>query len=281
MDENKNTVHREDNNDSIPESNAARRLRMTGGGEDKDPPASDTSAAPAGFFENFWYHHKWAVIIASSFVLIFAVGLLQILTHDKIDLHIMYAGPFSFNSASWNSARDALCSVPFGDEHLDPSSVELIRFTYYSPEKQDELRKEAENSEQVYIFDNSSNDNEYSGFQSEIVGGDSIICILDRSLYEDAADEGAFLTLDEIYGGSVPDNVSSLAFDACGIRFSDTKFAKFNTVFSSLPDDTVLALRKNSVLGGGRRISENSFKKHIEYFKSILSFEYPDGYEDN
>ena len=42
-------------------------------------------------FENFWYYHKWKVIIAVFFVVVFIVCSLQMCSRDEQDITVMYA----------------------------------------------------------------------------------------------------------------------------------------------------------------------------------------------
>ncbi len=266
--------HSMEEND-IPESNAARRIRLT---EDPSKERNEESSEikKAGFFENFWYHHKWAFIITTSFMLIAVITISQILNKKDVDLHIAYAGPVPYDGSAMASSLEAFNSIPYGGK--SNFNADVIRFYYFSPDKIEKMKKEAEERGDKYSFDPQFNTQEHNSFRDEIVGGESIICIIDRALYEEVANQNAFLSLAEIYGGDVPENIFNIAVGECGVSFTSTNFAKFYTVFSAFPEDTVIAVRKNSVIGGGKRIDEEEFNNHIEYFKALVSFEYPEGY---
>ena len=127
-----------------------------------------------------------------------------------------------------------------------------------------------------FEFDHAFNAQEYERFQSEIMTGESIICIMDPTLYAEVADKGVFMSLEEALG-YVPDE----AADDCAIYIRELKFGKYHRIFKDMPEDTVIAIRSMTAAQKikGKK-AEKSHKYHLEVFRNIVEFEYPEGYEE-
>ena len=46
--------------------------------------------------ENFWYYHKWKVIIILFFSIVFAVGIMQMVNKEDPDASVVIAAPMDF-----------------------------------------------------------------------------------------------------------------------------------------------------------------------------------------
>ena len=58
---------------------------------------------------NFWYYHKWKVIIISFFAIVFAVGISQMVTQEKVDEVVIVAAPVHLD-AEQREGIDSLLS---------------------------------------------------------------------------------------------------------------------------------------------------------------------------
>lgn len=257
-----------------PESNAAKILRMRGISieENNTDPIKKTN-----FFENLWYHHRGAIIMISFSVIILTILIAQLLRRESPDLYIMYAGPTYLDYNQTETAEENFKSI-ISDYNSDgKKGIALTQLVYISSEKQEEMKSNAEALGTDYTFDPLFNSQEYERFTNEIMVGNSIICLLDPALYNEVKGVDGFLLLDEILD-VVPDS----AHDEYSIKFSETKFYKYFTVFQNMPDDTLLAVRRISAMSvfKGQKNMEKIHSDHLDFFKKIVSFEYPEGYEE-
>ena len=72
------------------ESNAAKRIRMLGEEIAEDKPVDEKEIDKVG---NFWYHHKWKVIIIGFFTFVILTASIQFFSRQNPDVNLMYSGP--------------------------------------------------------------------------------------------------------------------------------------------------------------------------------------------
>ncbi len=286
MDENYNNENNEQEN-SVPEeeSNAAKRLRMLG--ISIEPEAPTEPIKKAGFFENFWYHYKGVTLAVLAALIIIGIGVYQLATKVTPDIYIMYSGPYYYNNTS--SVMRALTSVMDEDYNGDgEKTVNILQTVRYSEAqiaaaeaeanklKEEAIKNGQDGKKYEFSFDYQFNASEYERFMTEIMTGESVICLIDPSLYEEIAGDDVLLSLEEALGYT-PDE----AFDDYAITFKELKFAKYYSCFDKLPEDTLLIIRRTTAMTAfkGKR-AKKAHENHVDYFKDIVEFEYPDGYEE-
>lgn len=281
MNEEERKVNIESSPDDIgqeEESNAARRLRLMGITATEENMREEEIPKKRGiraFFENFWYHYKFATIAIIAAVAVIGVGVHQLVTRVEPDIYIMLSGPFFYENTEplmkiFADTMDEDCN---GDGE---KVVNILHTVRYNEEQIALLEEEAEKAGEKFEFDRAFNSQEYERFQNEVMVGESIICIMDATLYAEVSDSGVFMSLEDALG-YVPDE----AADDCAIYFKETKFAKYYSAFNRLPDDTVIAIRSETAaqkLKGKK--AEKSHRDHLALFKNIIEFEYPEGYAE-
>ncbi len=270
----------ESNNDEINESAAARRLRVLEGDEKTDEDKTDVPLAKGNWFENFWYHYKWRTIIISIFTVFMVVGIFQLVTREKPDIYLLYAGPTYINA----DANQAICSAfkQVMSEDFNGDGEKGLLFTditYMNNEQIQQVVDEAEAEGVNVALDLSANAAALKKFNMEIFAGESVICLLDPGLYAEVRDAGGFLKLTEVLGEdfSNPD----ITYDESGIIFSKTDFAKFFGDSLGIPEDTILCIRRVSTMSvfKGKSKIEKIHSYHVKMFSDIVNFEIPEGFE--
>ncbi len=272
-DERRNIEESED--DTAGESNAARRLRMLGVSTESSEEADAEIARPRGvraFLENFWYHYKFATIAVVAAVAVIGVGVYQLLSRVTPDAYIMLSGPFFYENTE--PVMSAFAEAMDEDYNGDGEKVVNILHTVrYNEEQIAALESMAEASGEKFEFDRAFNAQEYERFQNEIMVGESLICIMDSSLYAEVADSGVFMTIRDALG-----YVPEYAADDCALYFKETGLAKYYSIFNRLPDDTVIAIRSETAsqkLKGKK--AAKSHEDHLKLFRNIVEFEEPTG----
>lgn len=254
------------------ESNAAKILKSTGWNKDENEPPCVVKKA--GFFENYWYHHKWATIIAAFFIFIGGVLIFQMATKEKIDIYMLYCGPASITGERNRAIVSVIGQTMSEDYNGDKKKGVMFSTLSYMNKDQIEAAEKSNPGSFVNTQVNMSN---YNQFQSELMVGNTVIYLLDPSLYESIRGNGVFVRLDEIF-----DSDLDSAMDEYGIRLSDTKLYKYYTALQVLPEDTVMCVRRvsdMSVFKGKNKAKKNN-EYHVKMIKDIISFEYPEGYTE-
>ncbi len=259
--------------DEVFESNASRRLKALGA----DAPAEEkTEEEPvkSGFFENLWYHYKVPLLVILGFVVIFAVGITQMVRNKRPDIYVLYAGPAVFDNTRAADAEAALSSLVTADANNDGTYLaRLTALCYVSDEKKAAAKAEAEEkNEQSSIVDyanSQENRDAFQAYSNDMLYGDSVVCLLDPYLYGLIRDAGGLLTLEEALGYK-PDG----AVDDYGVPARLIPFFAETPAFSALPEDTVFAVRRVSTMSAftGKEKEEKAHARSVEFARRLVSY---------
>lgn len=243
----------------IEESNAMRVLRGTGE-ENTNPHESRIEGRKISRAENFWYRHKWHAGLTLCGIAIAVVVLIQIITHVKPDLYIMYTGPAAIVGNRYDKLEAAITSVMEDTNGDGKTAISFADNTYLSADQID-AKKAATSG--TFRFDYQSNNAAFQRYTTEITAGKHMFVMLDPALYDQMASAGAFVPLDEIFGGEIP----ASAYGDYGIRLGDTEFYKSDPDINFLPADTVLAVRIPAALDFK---SDEKKAEYAEPYKELL-----------
>ena len=257
--------------DVIPESNAAHRIRMRGEME----PEVEEPELEVNKWQNFWYHNKVKVIMIAAFAFILIVAGVQYFSRVNPDVYVLYAGP-DYITANENKTFCESLSKIMDDYNGDGRKLaQLTDFIFMTDSQLAEYRAECEEQNAAPVFDVFSNNKTSEKYSYEIFGGNASICILAEDQYLEIRAAGGFIPLSELFG-ETPEG----AYDEFGIRFAETKFHEYFCTENMFPDDCIIAIRKLSTMTAltGRKAGEEKHANQVDAFKRIINFEYPEGY---
>ena len=216
-------------------------------------------------FDNFWYYHKWHVIVAIFLIFAIVVCTVQACQREKEDVKILYAGPSFIDTEAYNGLTNAFSQLLPEDFDKDgKKNVGFIRYQIYSKEEIEELEK-LDPGGSKNIVNKSQNASNMSSYTSYLMTGDVSICFLSPYLYEILKESDALVPLSEILGG-VPSN----AFDGYGIRLSATDLYKYTPEIKNMDGDTIICLLRQTVLGSSS--DDREYARAIDTFKAIVGF---------
>ncbi|MCD7944168.1 MAG: hypothetical protein LUH43_04690 [Clostridia bacterium] len=190
----------------------------------------------------------------------------------------MYAGPQYLSSGATTRFKESLRSVTEDYNGDGETGITLVTLVCVSDDEIAEMKEEAEENGEEFYLDASANSQNIKQFSMEIFAGESVVCMLDPWLYESVKSAGGFMELTEIF---TEEELSGLElYDECGIYLSSTKFYKYYSSVSVLPEDTVLCIRNISTISAfkGKAKYEKLHEYHESMFRSLVLFEYPEGY---
>lgn len=263
----------DDKDEAEYESNAARRLKALGHTDEnitEEPVKVDKLA-------NFWHYNRTKILIGGAFAIIIIISLVQLINRQNPDVSILYAGPDYITPnrcETFCSTVEALIDDYNGD---GKKYVQVEDMVFMSDGQIEEFIASAMADNEDAAVDRQKNAEIADRFYFEVFSGNAMICLLAEDQYEIVRDGGGFVRLDELFD-IIPDG----AVDEYGVRYYETKFAKFFDPDKIFPDDAVIALRTlptSSVLTGKSR-AEKLHKYHESAFKTIVEFEYPEGYQE-
>ena len=257
--------------DFVPESNAAHRIRMRGEME----PEEELPELKINKWQNFWFHHKVKVIMISIFAFILLVATTQYASRKNPDVYILYAGPDYITANENKSFCESLAKI-MDDYNGDGRKLaQLTDFIFMTDSQVEEYYAECEEADEDPFFDLFANNQTSEKYSYEIFGGNASICILAEDQYLEIRAAGGFIPLSELFA-ETPEG----AYDEYGVRLTETKFYKYYGTANMFPEDCVIAIRKLSTMSAltGRKAGEKKHAYQVDMFKRLINFEYPEGY---
>lgn len=229
------------------------------------------------WLDNFWYHYKWITLIALLFATIIIVSTVQILTREVGDIYVLYAGTKVVSLQDSLYIEKAFETIDEIDHNDDGEINAIVRtLTIMSPEDisaSNDAHEEAVGAKnEGYIINEqmlgAQMSNSMQTFNQEILGGDSVICLLSPYTYKIVRDADGFLPLGDVLGYT-PEG----AYDECAVYLKDTDFGKREGL-SSLPEDTLFCIRRISSMSfmKGHKKTEALYNYQLDKFKTALTY---------
>ena len=235
------------------------------------------AASPAlRWLDNFWYHHKWTVIIVAFFVAVAVVGIVQMVNRPQYDTSVCLASPYKMNKeerAELEKLMTRICP-----EDFNGNGEKLINIVEYQIYSEEEFESEAERYEAMtdeegnpdqFQINRKFNSDEYKNFSNFTMTGETSVYILSPYLYGILRDADRLKPLSEVYtDGTLPAGALS---DGFGIALKDTDFYKYNPAAQVYPENAILCLHKPTL--AGRSKNEARYAEDVAFFKAIADFE--------
>ena len=214
------------------------------------------------WLENLWYHYKFHICMAAVAIVTLIICVTQLVTKDKSDYYVIYAGPQLM----------AYQDVKYLERAVSKQGVDRTGDGKVTVTLKDIMMLSAEELEKAKAsgakFDSNFLQTTMNEFYQQMFTGDSVLCILSPYMYEKVNEEGGFLPLSEIF-----DEIPESAYDDCGIVLSKTAFgASLNSEL--LPEDSIICMRRISTMSAfsGKKKSEKEQKAYIELFRNIIEY---------
>ncbi len=218
---------------------------------------------------DFWYYHKWKVIVIAFFAIIFVVGVIQIIDREDVDEVVIVAVPADI-SAEDNEKIDSILTQ-LSPKKKDGSAKNLSVYAY--PIYSEEELKEANESEtdeegrfipQVLPSFNTSKIQEYDQFLST---GECSVMFISEYLYSRLAANNRLRPVVDVCGANLPSGVTK---DGLGVRLGDTYIYEYFTELKKLPADTIVCISRQYIHGASS--NDDRYADSEELFKNIVTF---------
>lgn len=208
--------------------------------------------------QNYWYHYKWHTLIALFLLLAVVIASFQLCQKESYDIYVMYAGPKAMMSAQIQQAATALEDLI---EDYDGNGKKAVSFSNLYIASAEELRDSGHPDSGTLAANSQQN---YQVFQGEIMTGTYRICLLSPRLFQEVDEAGGFVSLTGYAEGR---GLSLIGSDGTGVTLSDLPLYAIPAL-SALPGDTVLCLRRSSVVGNSAEQEE----RHLQAFLRLLDY---------
>ena len=225
------------------------------------------------WLDNFWYHHKWKVIIIAFFAIVIIVGIVQMVNKEKYDVEVTVATHTVYYTENVDALERALTALMPSDMNGDgKKSVQLNLYKIYSESELSEANSAETDSEgnPVIYADPTYNKEQISQFNSYIMTGQCTVMIVSEYVYNDLvsrrADDILLKPMSEVFGDNLPEGTTK---DGYGVKLSECG-AYMLDGFGTLPRDSIICIMRPFVMKGGA--NSDQYEKALEYFKSIVEF---------
>ncbi|MBO5213022.1 MAG: hypothetical protein J6B60_05725 [Clostridia bacterium] len=258
MEENKNDFS---NNE---ESNSAKKLKALGiDGEDKIH--SVNTQVQGSAVSNFWYHHKWKVIIGLFFIAIVTAFIVVAVTKEKYDTRILYTGHVSIYN-DIEAMNDAFEKLAKDYDNNNEFKSGIAQYIYKTPEQ---LAKEKEEALKQGIAYNDAQQIQVNtqiklDLNNVMLSGEFSVMLLSPAIYNEC--KGELREVSDVLGYEINDE-SLVTPDGRGIYFKNTAFAKAYDCFDSLPDDTILCLQVKIWT-----TDKDDYSNREDFFRAIVEY---------
>lgn len=224
---------------------------------------------------NFWYYHKWKVIIISFFAIVFAVGIGQMVTREKVDEVVVVAAPVYLSSEQGEEIDRLLTSFLPKNKDGSLRELDVRRYIVFSEEEIDEANHSETNEEGRYVekVDRNAIMTEIQSFNDDLSTGECSVLFLNPYLYNElskreiSGDRDIRMTMEEVFGDDLPVGVMP---DGCGIRLGDTEIYKYYEELQVLPEDTVVCVLRSYYVGPSS--DKEKHEMSLELFRNIVNF---------
>lgn len=212
------------------------------------------------WLDNFWYHNKWVVIIATFFVVMLVVGAVQIFSKESFDITVTYAGPCSMDVAQnqadvvpkryVEAALESVCPTDFDKN----GQVNVQCMTY-------QVYEEVPNPDEPLAI--KFNVEERQNFLTYAGTGKCQVYLLSPYLYSTLRASDRICPVAELYEGE--ELPSSVMADGYGVALKDTDFYRNNAAAKRLPADTIVCFLKGTVMTG-----DTELQNAKEMFRALV-----------
>lgn len=218
------------------------------------------------WLDNYWYHYKWHTLFALFGIAVVLVCVFQMRERVEYDFSTLYAGKYIVSRDEQEKMQKSLSALATSGEFPNPK-VNMTAYYLMTSQQLADLRAENEG----HLINTNLLTQNSETFRNEILSGSIILYFMDEALFlETGPEEAGFVALREY----VPDLANEVLCGEYGVYLRDTALAAMPG-FSSLPDDTVVAVRGPISLSNVFR-QEEAKENHRRYealFRRLMQTE--------
>ena len=240
--------------------------------------AAEIKLAPnSPFFaklENFWFYHKWKVIIITFFAIVLIVGIVQMVNKTEADASVVIAVPETVTPIQSQEISAALQQFLPSDQNKDgKKEIDVHAYAIYSEEEFNEANQTETETEPngdwhyVPTVNQSYNVEQYEQYTAYLQNGEAAVVFVSEYLYEKLRSSDRVLPLSEIFGEKMPAGALS---DGYGVRLSDLAIYSYVEALGMIPEDTVVCMLRPYVFG--KTANEEKYSYAKEFYKNIVKF---------
>ena len=224
--------------------------------------------------ENFWYYHKWKVIVIAFFAIVAIVGIVQMVNKTESDATAVVAVPETITPIQSQEISVALQQFLPSDQNKDgKKELSVHAYAIYSEEEFNEANQTETETEPngdwhyVPTVNQSYNVEQYEQYTSYLQNGEVAVVFVSEYLYEKLRSSDRVLPLSEIFGEKLPTGALD---DGYGVRLGDLAVYSYVEALGIIPEDTVVCMLRPYIFG--KTADEEKYSYAKEFYKNIVNF---------
>lgn len=232
------------------------------------------------WIENFWYHHKGAVIVVGFFLLLGIVCFAQCSTRASGDLTVSFAGSYTLDGEERAAIVDVLESI--APQKADKSGTLTMLINDYSVYTEEELRamctdEKGEYSPAAFANAKQVNSDHLKTFGTYVMAGECAFWLVSDFVYKEQNLENLAVPLTELFDTTPTSAVKEGAVGhGYAVRLGDTALYQYYDALKVLPADTLLVMPK-PIYGNifEPTIDEEKYEECLQMYRAIVEFRAP------
>lgn len=218
------------------------------------------------WLDNYWYHYKWPTLIVSFFVIVLLICTLQTCNKKNEDISIIYAGPLQMSNEEHSNVESVMNYIIPEDFNGDgEKNSALITHQIYSREQIEAIIAQTDAAGNPGYVDRAYNSKNNENFYDYIKTGDSSVCLLDPSIYEQVKSGGRLMKLSDALG-YLPEG----ADDEYGVTLSKLGVYEEYGALRVLPEDTVVCILLPTLVGNSSK--PELYARDKDMLRAIIEF---------
>ena len=220
-----------------------------------------TPSTPKEKIQNFFYHYKWHTLFAAVLVIAIVICSLQFCGREKYDAYVLYAGSKNIGRTAKDGdvaeISTVISSLRRVTDDFDGNGEISLNFTNYYFLSAEEAAGANDVNEALLANDRKS-------LSSVFEHSEYYLCFISTAVYEqyhNVGGEELFISLTEFK----EKNEDAVFYSDSAILLSSTPLSKLPAI-KDLPSDTLICIRRPSVLGA----KSKEHMKHFENAKEML-----------
>ena len=219
--------------------------------------------------QNFWYHYKWHSIVAFVVIIALLVCSLQFCGKESYDAYILYAGSKNIGRTATDGETAEISTVISSlkrvTDDFDDNGDVNINFTNYYYLSAEEAAELTDGNETLLASDKKS-------LSAVFEHSDYYLCFISVAVYEayhNVGDDELFADISG-YAASHP----SLQYYAPNAIYLSSTDAYNLPGLSVLPEDTLICIRRPSVLGGKSKQHKKLYNNAVDILENIIALKF-------
>ena len=224
--------------------------------------------------ENFWYYHKWKVIIIAFFAIVLIVGITQVANKTEPDVTVVVSVPETITPLQTVDISSALVSLMPSDTNGDgKKAVDVVAYSVYSEDELYEANHTETETEKdggwhyVSTVNQSYNVEQFENYTSYLQTGEVTILFVSEYLYANLVANDRVMPLSEVFGDSIPAGATA---DGRGVKLSELGIYDYVDAIKVIPEDTVVCILRPYIWGASSNAEKYAHAE--ELFKKIVTF---------